>query len=46
MESETETECLIAQAQALKDIVEEAGQNLLVQDSVNQFSDKVFEFIR
>lgn len=29
MESETETDCLINQAQALKEIVEEAGNNLL-----------------
>jgi len=29
MESETETDCLICQAQALKEIVEEAGNNLL-----------------
>lgn len=35
MEEETETDCLIAQAQALKEIVEEAGNNLLQPDSVN-----------
>ena len=29
MESETETECLIAQAQAIKEILEEAGDGLL-----------------
>ena len=29
MENETETECLIAQAQALKDILEESEENLL-----------------
>jgi len=46
MDSETETDCLINQAQALKEIVEEAGQNLLQADSVDQFSDKVFEFIK
>ena len=34
MESETETDCLIAQAQALKEIVEEAGPNLLQPESV------------
>lgn len=46
MESETETDCLICQAQALKEIVEEAGNNLLQVDSVNQFTDKIFEFIK
>ena len=46
MESETETDCLICQAQALKEIVDEAGANLLQQDSVDQFSEKVFEFIK
>jgi deoxycytidine triphosphate deaminase len=46
MESETETDCLIQQAQAIKEIVEEAGTNLLQPDSVDQFSDKIFEFIR
>jgi len=29
MEGETETDCLIAQAEAIKEIVEEAGENLL-----------------
>lgn len=29
MENETETECLISQAQAIKDILEEAEENLL-----------------
>jgi len=46
MESETETDCLIAQAGALKEIVEEAGLNLLQPASVDQFSEKVFEFIK
>lgn len=46
MDSETETECLIAQAEALKDILEEAGQNLLQPASVDQFADKIFEFIK
>jgi len=46
MESETETDCLICQAEALKDILEEAGDNLLQQESVDQFSDKIFEFIK
>lgn len=45
MESETETDCLIQQSQALKEIIETAGQNLLQLDSVDQFSQKVFEFI-
>jgi len=45
MESETETDCLICQAQALKDIIEQAGDNLLVADSVNQFHTKVWSFI-
>ena len=46
MENETETECLIAQAQAIKDILEEAEENLLHPESVDQFSDKIFEFIK
>lgn len=46
MESETETDCLVCQAQAIKEIVEEAGPGLLQPESVTQFSDKVFEFIR
>jgi hypothetical protein len=46
METETETDCLIAQAQALKEIVEEAGNNLLQPDSVNQFYKKVLEFVQ
>jgi hypothetical protein len=46
MESETETDCLVCQAQAIKEIVEEAGPGLLQPESVAQFSDKVFEFIR
>ena len=29
MDTETETECLIAQAQAIKEILEEAGEGLL-----------------
>lgn len=46
MEEETETDCLIAQAQALKEIVEEAGDYLLQPDSVNQFYKKVLEFMQ
>lgn len=46
MDTETETDCLICQAQALKEIVEEAGENLLQPASVDQFSDKVFAFIK
>lgn len=46
MDSETETDCLICQAQALKEIMEEAGENLLQPASVDQFADKVFEFIK
>ena len=45
MESETETDCLICQAQAIKEIVEEAGTNLLQPASVDQFAAKIFEFI-
>jgi len=45
MESETETDCLICQAQALKEIIEEAGDNLLVAESVTQFHTKVWTFI-
>jgi len=46
MDTETETECLIAQSQAVKEIVDEAGDNLLQEDSVNQFVEKIFEFIK
>ena len=46
METETETDCLVCQAQALKEIVEEAGDNLLQPASVDEFSKKVFEFIQ
>jgi len=46
MEGETETDCLICQAQALKEIIEEAGDNLLQPASVDQFSEKVFDFIK
>lgn len=45
MESETETDCLICQAQALKEIVEESGENLLQAASVDAFAKKVFDFI-
>jgi hypothetical protein len=45
MESETETDCLICQAQALKEIIEEAGDNLLIQESVDMFHKKVWSFI-
>jgi len=34
MESETETECMINQAQSFKEIMEEAGNNLILADSV------------
>lgn len=46
MENETETECLITQAQAIKDILDEAEENLLQPESVDQFSSKIFEFIK
>jgi len=46
MDTETETECLIAQSQAVKEIVEEAGDNLLQPESVDQFADKIFGFIK
>ena len=46
MESETETDCLICQAQAIKEIIEEAGDNLLQPDSVKAFSEKIFTFIQ
>mmetsp|Transcript_1961 Transcript_1961/g.2898 ORF Transcript_1961/g.2898 Transcript_1961/m.2898 type:complete len:340 (+) Transcript_1961:2323-3342(+) len=45
MENETETDCLILQSQAVKEIIEEAGNNLLQQASVDAFGDKVLEFI-
>jgi archaellum component FlaC len=45
MESETETDCLVEQAKAIKEIVEEAGENLLQPDSVDQFTGKILEFI-
>jgi hypothetical protein len=46
METETETDCLIAQAQAVKEILEEAGPNLLQPESVDLFWKKVLEFIQ
>jgi len=46
MESETETECLNAQAQGIKDIVEQAGANFLQPESVDAFAAKVHEFIK
>jgi hypothetical protein len=45
METETETDCLIAQAQAVKEILEEAGENLLQPESVDLFWKKILEFI-
>jgi hypothetical protein len=46
METETETDCLIAQAQAVKEILEEAGDNLLQPESVDLFWKKILEFIQ
>jgi hypothetical protein len=46
MDGETENECLIAQAQAIKEIVEEAGHNLLKPESVDIFTEKIFAFIQ
>jgi len=46
MDTETENDCLIAQAQAIKEIVEEAGAGLLQAESVKAFSDKVLGFIK
>jgi len=46
METETETDCLIAQAQAVKEILEEAGANLLQPESVDLFWKKILEFIQ
>lgn len=46
METETETECLIAQAQAIKEILEEAGNGLLQESSVKMFSQKIFDFMQ
>lgn len=34
MDSEFETECLTAQAEAIRDIMEEAGENYLQPESV------------
>jgi|APSaa5957512535_1039671.scaffolds.fasta_scaffold323614_1 hypothetical protein len=45
METETETDCLICQAQALKELLDEAGINLLKKESVEQFHGKVWEFL-
>lgn len=46
METETESDCLIAQAQAIKEILEEAGPNLLQPESVDLFWKKILEFIQ
>lgn len=45
MDMETETECLLGQTEAIKEIMEEAGENLLQPESVVAFQDKVFGFI-
>jgi len=45
MDGETETEVLKNQAAAIKDIMDEAGENLLQPESVDQFSGKILEFI-
>ena len=46
MDVETESEVMTAMVQGIKDILEEAGENLLQQDSVTQFTDKVLNFIK
>lgn len=45
MDMEAETECLIAQTEAIKEIMGEAGNDMLQPESVKMFHDKVFSFI-
>jgi hypothetical protein len=46
MENECDTETLSAQAEAVKDILDEGGSNILNQDQLDQFADKMFAFIQ
>lgn len=45
MDTETETECLTNQTEAIKEIMEAAGNNLLQPESVQEFQKKVFDFV-
>lgn len=46
MDSETETEVLIAQAQGVKEIIDVTGNNFLQPESVDAFANKVLEYIQ
>lgn len=46
MDSETETDVLIAQAQGVKEIIDEAGVNFLQPESVDAFASKVYDYIQ
>lgn len=46
MDMETETECLTAQTEAIKEIMGEAGNNMLQPESVTMFHEKIFQFIQ
>lgn len=45
MDMESETECLTNQTEAVKEIMEAAGNNLMQPESVQEFYKKIFEFV-
>ena len=45
MESETETDSLIAQVNAIANIIDEIGQGFLTQDEVRELGDKCFRIV-
>lgn len=46
MKTETETDTLICQVSAMKEIIDEAGQGLLSQDVVNAISVHILEMYK
>ncbi len=45
MESETETDILIAQVNAIANIIDEIGQGFLTQDEVRELGDRCFSIV-
>ncbi len=45
MESETETDSLIAQVNAIANIIDEIGQGFLTQDEVRELGDRCFSIV-
>jgi hypothetical protein len=45
MDMEAETECLTAQTEAVKEILEIAGDDLMQPESVKEFYSKIFDFV-